>query len=72
MAMQLWQLLDLVLAGLALGLGWAAVSSRNLTRSVVFFVAFGLLLAVIWARLKAPDLALAVQPTLSLRGRGPG
>jgi len=59
MTIPLWQLLDLLLAALALGLGWAAVSSRNLTRSVVFFIAFGLLLAVIWARLKAPDLALA-------------
>ena len=59
MAMQLWQLLDLLLAGLTLGLGWAAVSSPDLRRSVVFFIAFGLLLAVVWARLKAPDLALA-------------
>lgn len=57
--MYLWNLLDLLLAGLALGLGWAAVSSRDLKRSVVFFIAFGLLLSLIWARLKAPDLALA-------------
>jgi multisubunit Na+/H+ antiporter MnhB subunit len=57
--MQLWQLLDLLLAGLTLGLGWAAVSSPDLRRSVVFFIAFGLLLAVVWARLRAPDLALA-------------
>jgi multisubunit Na+/H+ antiporter MnhB subunit len=59
MTTQLWHLLDLLLAGLTLGLGWAAVSSRDLKRSVVFFIAFGLLLAVVWARLRAPDLALA-------------
>jgi len=59
MAIELWQLLDLLLAGLALGLGWAAVSSPDLKRSVVFFIAFGLMLAIIWARLAAPDLALA-------------
>jgi multisubunit Na+/H+ antiporter MnhB subunit len=59
MAAQLWQALDLLLAGLTLGLGWAAVSSPDLKRSVVFFIAFGLLLAVVWARLQAPDLALA-------------
>lgn len=59
MATQLWQLLDLLLAGLVIGLGWATVSSRELTRSVVFFIAFGLLLAIVWARLRAPDLALA-------------
>ncbi len=59
MAVQLWQLLDLLLAGLTLGLGWAAVSGPDLRRSVVFFIAFGLLVAVVWARLRAPDLALA-------------
>ena len=59
MELQLWLMLDLLLSGLALGLGWAAVSSRNSQRSVVFFIAFGLLLAIIWARLNAPDLALA-------------
>jgi multisubunit Na+/H+ antiporter MnhB subunit len=59
MAIGLWQLLDLLLAGLTLGIGWAAVSSPDLKRSVVFFIAFGLLLAVVWARLQAPDLALA-------------
>jgi len=59
MGIQLWLMLDLVLSGLALGLGWAAVSSRDSQRSVVFFIAFGLLLAIIWARLNAPDLALA-------------
>lgn len=55
----LWQLLDVLLAVLALALGWAAVSSQDLKRSVVFFIAFGLLLAIVWARLGAPDLALA-------------
>ena len=59
MEMQIWLMLDLILSGLALGLGWAAVSSRDNQRSVIFFIAFGLLLAIIWARLEAPDLALA-------------
>ena len=57
--MTLWHLLDVLLGVLALALGWAAVSSRDLKRSVVFFIAFGLLLAIVWARLGAPDLALA-------------
>jgi multisubunit Na+/H+ antiporter MnhB subunit len=55
----LWNLLDLVLASLVLALGWAAVASTDLKRAVVLFIAFGLLLAIIWARLNAPDLALA-------------
>ena len=59
MDVELWNLFDLVLAGLLLGLGWAAVSSPDLKRGVVLFIAFGLLLALVWARLRAPDLALA-------------
>lgn len=55
----LWLMFDLVLAGLLLGLAWAAVATRNLKRGVVLFIAFGLLLALAWARLRAPDLALA-------------
>jgi multisubunit Na+/H+ antiporter MnhB subunit len=59
MEILLWRLLDLLLAALTLSLGWAAVSSKEIKRGVVFFIAFGLLLAVVWARLQAPDLALA-------------
>jgi multisubunit Na+/H+ antiporter MnhB subunit len=55
----LWNLLDLLLGGLLLGLGWASVSSPGLKRGVTLFIAFGLLLALVWARLRAPDLALA-------------
>ena len=59
MAASLWNLLDLVLASLVVVMGWAAVASADLKRAVVLFIAFGLLLAIIWARLHAPDLALA-------------
>jgi multisubunit Na+/H+ antiporter MnhB subunit len=59
MAAYLWTLLDLVLAALVIALGWAAVASADLKRAVVLFIAFGLLMAIIWARLNAPDLALA-------------
>jgi multisubunit Na+/H+ antiporter MnhB subunit len=50
---------DLLLAALLLGLAWTALSTADLKRSVVMFIAFGLLLAIVWARLQAPDLALA-------------
>jgi multisubunit Na+/H+ antiporter MnhB subunit len=59
MEISLLNLLDLLLALMVLGLGWAAVSSPDLKRGVALFIAFGLLLAIVWARLKAPDLALA-------------
>lgn len=54
-----WMLMDLSLAFLLLGLGWAALSSPDMKRGVVLFIAFGLLLSLVWARLSAPDLALA-------------
>jgi multisubunit Na+/H+ antiporter MnhB subunit len=41
------------------GLAWAALSGSDERRSVILFIAFGLVLAVAWARLLAPDVALA-------------
>ena len=55
----LWILFDLALAALTVGIAWAAVETRELRRGVLLFIGLGLLLAVIWARLRAPDLALA-------------
>jgi uncharacterized MnhB-related membrane protein len=37
----------------------AALWSTNLFRAVVVFIAFGVLMAVAWVRLHAPDIALA-------------
>lgn len=37
---------------------WRALASRDLFESVLVFVAFGLLSALSWARLAAPDIAL--------------
>ena len=40
-------------------LAWASLSSPDERRGVILFMAFGLLLAVAWSRLQAPDVALA-------------
>lgn len=51
--------LDLALvAGLVL-VAWRALASRQIFTGVVLFIVFGLLMALAWARLAAPDLALA-------------
>lgn len=42
-----------------LWLAWRIVATRALFRSIVLFMVFGLLMAVTWARLDAPDVALA-------------
>ena len=47
---------------LALALIWSAVRSltvHDLFRAVILFIVFGLLMALAWARLDAPDIALA-------------
>lgn len=52
-------LFDVLLCAGLLWLGWSAVATRRLFPSVILFMVFGLLMAVAWARLDAPDLALA-------------
>ena len=48
------------LLGLSLfSLAWLALTSEDLFRAIVLFIAFGLLLALVWIRLDAPDIALA-------------
>ncbi len=49
---------DVGLAVLVLGLAVWTVAARDTFAAVVGFVAFGLLLALVWVRLAAPDVAL--------------
>lgn len=50
---------DALLGLTLLLLAWRALSCPDLFRSIVFFIAFGLLMALAWVRLQAPDVALA-------------
>jgi len=54
-----WILLDTMLVTALLALGWGSLASKDLRRGVVLFIGFGLLLALVWVRLRAPDIALA-------------
>lgn len=51
--------LDLLLATTLLLLAWRLLATPDLFTAVVSFVAFGLLMALTWVRLDAPDIALA-------------
>ncbi len=51
--------LDLFLGLGLLWLAWQSLASPNLFRGIVLFIAFGLLMALAWVRLEAPDVALA-------------
>ena len=50
---------DLLLCGTLIALAIAALTSREARHGVILFIAFGLLLALVWARLRAPDVAIA-------------
>ena len=51
--------LDVLIAVALCWLAWRVLADRDLVRSALLYVAFGLLLALAWVRLGAPDLALA-------------
>jgi multisubunit Na+/H+ antiporter MnhB subunit len=50
---------DVVMAVVLLGLAWGALASTDLFKGIVLFIAFGLVMALAWVRLNAPDIALA-------------
>lgn len=50
---------DLLLAAALLWSAWRALATPEIFRAVVLFIVFGLLLTLAWARLAAPDIALA-------------
>ena len=52
-------MIDLLLALTLLGVAATALLVRELRSAAMLFIAFGLLMALLWARLGAPDVALA-------------
>jgi uncharacterized MnhB-related membrane protein len=53
-----WVFDSLIVAAL-LWVAWRALAGADLFKSVVLFIVFGLLMALAWVRLEAPDIALA-------------
>lgn len=50
---------DVLVAALLVWTAWRSLAAPDLFRAVVLFIAFGLVLALAWVRLDAPDVALA-------------
>ena len=50
---------DILLVATLLWLAWRLLTSENIFTAVVLFISFGLLMALAWVRLRAPDVALA-------------
>ena len=51
---------DSLLALILLWSAWQTLATPQLDRAVILYIVFGLLLTLVWARLDAPDIALAV------------
>ncbi|MEO6423508.1 MAG: DUF4040 domain-containing protein [Candidatus Nitrotoga sp.] len=50
---------DSLLCLCLLWLAWRTLASPDLFKAIVLFISFGLLMALAWVRLNAPDVALA-------------
>lgn len=50
---------DVILVTVTVWLAWRSLNDRDLFRAVIKFIVLGLLIAVAWVRLRAPDVALA-------------
>lgn len=57
--MQIAWLFDVLLGAGLLWLAWRLLASPDLFKAIVLFISFGLLMALAWVRLDAPDVALA-------------
>lgn len=57
MTTALW-LVDGLLIFSLLWLAWLTLAAKDLFKAIVLFVAFGLTMALTWARLRATDIAL--------------
>ena len=52
-------LFDILLSSSLLFLSYKALTCKDLFQAIVFFIAFGLLISVVWGRLGAYDIAMA-------------
>lgn len=52
-------LYDSLIALSLVWIAWRTLTCTELFKAVVLFIAFGLLMALAWVRLNAPDIALA-------------
>ncbi len=59
MSYSILTLFDILLVLTQLWLAWRLLSTEDIFKAVVLFISFGLLMALAWVRLRAPDVALA-------------
>ena len=59
MSYSILTLFDIILVLTLLWLGWNLLDTEDIFKAVVLFISFGLLMALAWVRMRAPDVALA-------------
>jgi uncharacterized MnhB-related membrane protein len=59
MSYSILTLFDIILVVTLLWLGWRLLSTEDIFKAVVLYISFGLLMALAWVRMRAPDVALA-------------
>lgn len=55
----IFTLFDILLIFTLLWLGWRLLNTEDIFKAVILFISFGLLMAIAWVRMRAPDVALA-------------
>lgn len=50
---------DIILVFTLLWLAWRLLATEDIFKAVILFISFGLIMALTWVRLQAPDVALA-------------
>lgn len=50
---------DIILVFTLLWLAWRLLATDDIFKAVILFISFGLIMALTWVRLQAPDVALA-------------
>ncbi|MBW2682283.1 MAG: DUF4040 domain-containing protein [Deltaproteobacteria bacterium] len=55
----IFTIFDIVLVLSMVWIAWHLLGTEDIFKAVVLFISFGLLMALAWVRMRAPDVALA-------------
>ncbi len=59
MSYLIFTIFDIVLVLSMVWIAWHLLGTEDIFKAVVLFISFGLLMALAWVRMRAPDVALA-------------
>ena len=59
MSYSIFTIFDIVLVLSMVWIAWSLLGTEDIFKAVVLFISFGLLMALAWVRMRAPEVALA-------------